>query len=203
MPKQLIFFEQLKELAHFQRQMAELFKAFVQEFSNFSEYSRKAKELEHQADMKAHEIIDQLNKTFITPIDREDLYMLAHQLDEVIDLIENIIHNFELYEVKTKIPAVDKFAEIIVQASLKLEELVDHFQEQKRSDYLLQLKVSIHELEDQGDQIFQDAIHTLFKEEKDPIAVIKWKDILENMEELMDQYQSVGDIFEGVIVKAS
>src|SRR5690606_3100698 len=143
-----------------------------------------------------------LNKTFITPFDREDLYLLAHELDEIVDHIENVIHNIKLYEVKESTTALEKFGFIIVQASHDLEELVDHFQEQKRTEYLLKLKVKIHEAEDQGDEVYQEAIHKLFKEEKDPVAIIKWKDLLENLEQVMDQYQKVSDLIEGVIVKS-
>lgn len=202
MPKQLVFFDLLKELAGAQTQMAKLFLELTTEFKDFHEFSKRAKELEHQTDMKTHELIDRLNKTFITPIDREDLYLLAHELDEIVDHIENVIHNIELYEIREKNPALEKFGYVIAQASHDLEELVDHFQEQKRTEYLLKLKVKIHEAEDQGDEIYQQAIQKLFKEEKDPIALIKWKDILENLEQVLDQYQRVSDIIEGVIVKS-
>jgi uncharacterized protein Yka (UPF0111/DUF47 family) len=202
MPKQLVFFDLLKGLAQAQKEMAKLFQDLTLDFKDFESYSRKAKELEHQTDMKAHHLIDILNKTFVTPIDREDLYLLAHELDEIVDHIENVIHNIELYEVREKIPALEKFGYVIVQASHDLEELMDHFQEQKRTEYLLKLKVRIHEAEDQGDAIFQEAIQKLFREEKDPINLIKWKDILENLEQILDQYQKVSDIIEGVIVKS-
>lgn len=202
MPKQLVFFDLLKEIANSQKEMAKLFQEMTQNFKDLPSYAKRAKELEHQTDMKAHELIDKLNKTFVTPIDREDLYMLAHELDEVVDHIENVMQNLVLYEVKEKIPALEKFGYVIAQASHDLEELVDHFQEQKRTEYLLKLKVKIHEAEDQGDEIYQEAIQKLFREEKDPINLIKWKDILENLEQILDQYQKISDIMEGVIVKS-
>lgn len=203
LPKQNIFFELLKDLAKFQVEIAFLLREFAKEFKDFSTFSQKAREIEHRADLKTHELVDKINKTFVTPIDREDLYLLAHELDELVDQIENVIHNIELYEVHTKHPALEQFTEIIVQASKDLEELIDHFQEQKQSAYLLQLKVKIHGLEDQGDLFYKEAIHDLFQNEKDPINLIKWKDILENLEKIMDQYQHVSDTIEGVIVKSS
>ena len=193
----------LKDLARFQKEMAVLFKDFSRNVDKLDEYVAKARDLEHQADVKAHELIDLLNKTFITPIDREDLYLLAHELDEIIDLIENVIHNIQLYGMGESSEVLTKFADIIVEAGETLEELVDHFQELKRTNYLLELKVKVHGLEDQGDHVFQQAIQKLFLEEKDPVKIIKWKDILENLEEVVDQYQTTSDTIEGVIVKSS
>ena len=101
-PKQNIFFALFKQLSDYLEEMTLLFKEFTTCFKDFEKYSQKAKEIEHQADTKIHEIVDKLNKTFITPFDREDIYLLAHEMDNIIDLIENVIHNIELYQIREK-----------------------------------------------------------------------------------------------------
>ena len=98
---------------------------------------------------------------------------------------------------------MDIFADLIVEASDNLGKLTVHFQEQKSTPHLNGLVVKIHDLEDQGDFAFQKAISQLFEEERDPASIVKWKDILENLERIMDKYQGVSDIIEGIIVKSS
>lgn len=203
LPKQLIFFDLLKQLNNYLKEIALLFGEFADSFNNFEEYSRRAKEIEHQADQKTHEIVDRLNKTFITPFDREDIYLLVHELDDIIDLIENAIHNIEIYQIKEKIKAIDDFAMLIKEASNNLDELIEHLQGQKYTPQLNNLIVKIHELEDRGDLAFQESIGQLFREEKNPLTVIKWRDLLINLERVMDKYQSVSNTIEGIIVKAS
>lgn len=202
LPKQLIFFDLLRQLNNYSKEIALLFEKFVASFEDFEKYSQQAKEIEHKADTKTHEIINKLNKTFITPFDREDIYLLTHELDDIVDLIENVIHNIDLYQIRKKKSAIDKFAKLITEASVSLGKLIDNLQEQKYTPYFNELMINLHDLEDQGDLVFQEAISRLFKEEKDPILVIKWKEILENLEMTMDKYQRVSDVIEGIIVKS-
>lgn len=203
LPKQVAFFDLMVEVSDRVVEMVELLDEFSKDFKDFEKYSIRAKEIENKADQKTHEIIDELNKTFITPIDREDVYLLAHELDDVVDLVESIIQNVHLYNVTNKIDAFGEFVPLIKAAGYYLRELLLAFQKQKYTDDLLAIKIKIHELEDQGDVIFAKAISKLFTEEKDPINVIKFKDILENMENTMDKFQKVADIIEGVLVKST
>lgn len=203
LPKQNDFFTLFKQSNDCLEEMALLFKEFTVGFKDFERYSQKAKEIEHQADAKNHEIINKLNRIFITPFDREDIYSLAHEMDDIVDLIENVIHNVELYRIKEKKSVMDNFADLIIEASDNLGKLIACFQEQKCTPHFNGLVVKIHELEDLGDVAFQKAINQLFEEERDPISVVKWKDVLENLERIMDKYQRVSDVIEGIIVKFS
>src|SRR5437870_884047 len=113
LPKQSVFFDDLNLLnSHLQR-IVKLFAQFAAEFKDFDVYAKKAKEIEHDGDAKTHEIIDNLNKTFITPIDREDIYLLSHQLDDIIDLVENVINNIKLYGITSKFRGLDEFVPIM------------------------------------------------------------------------------------------
>lgn len=202
-PKQIAFFDLLKELSDQSERIAALLAEFFGNFKDFEAFANRAKAIEHEADKKSHEIVEKLNKTFITPIDREDIYMLTKELDDIVDLIENVIRDIYIYQITEKIDAMDDFAPIIVEASRYLGQLIDCLQEQKHTQKFLDLVIKIHELEDQGDTAFGRAITKLFKEETDHIKVVKLKDIIEGLEDIMDQYQAVSDTIEGIIVKSS
>lgn len=203
LPKENKFFTLFKDLNATQKEIALLLQEFSARFHDGEEYQRRAKDIEHKADSIAHEIIDTLNRTFITPFDREDIYLLTNELDDIVDLVENVINNVHIYDISEKREYFDRFAATIVEASKTLDQLLDQFKNLKKTDLLLKAKIHIHELEDRGDAIFMSALNTLFKTEKDPTALIKWKDILEDLEAIMDKYQKVSDIIESIIVKSS
>jgi len=110
LPKQLIFFDMLKKLCEHIKEISLLFTELTNapSFDDIETFTQRAKEIENKADSIAHEIIDELNKTFITPIDREDIYALTHEIDDIIDLIENAINNIKLYKIKEKNPALNE-----------------------------------------------------------------------------------------------
>lgn len=203
LPRQFIFFDLFGELSGCLKEMSQLFSEFVDNFNNFESYCQRAKEIEHRADAKTHEIIDLLNKSFITPFDREDLYQLAHEIDDIIDYVENVIHNIKLYQITEPRPAIFDFRRLILAATDELNYLLEQLRSQKSTPQLNGSVVKIHGLEDQGDLVFQNAMSQLFQQEQDPMIVIKWKDILANLEKVMDKFQSVSDTIEGVIVKFS
>lgn len=131
------------------------------------------------------------------------IYLLAHEIDDIIDLIENMIYNIEFYQVREKKEIIDDFAKLIMEASRHFSKLINSLQEQKNIAAFSETVMKIHGLEDQGDWIFQKTINQLFEKEKDPVEIIRWKDIAENLEKVMDKYQKVGDIIQGIIVKTS
>lgn len=202
LPSQPVFFELLLDVCANLKKIAALFAELAANFSDFEEYSRRAKEIEHEGDKKTHEIIDKLNKTFITPFDREDIYLLAHQLDDIIDEIENVIRDIHLYKITKKISAIEEFAALIVVTADHLEVMLKALQKQKNTPELVSAKIKIHELEDQGDAIFNKATAQLFNDENDPILLMKYKDIIEGLEEVMDESQKVSDVIEGIVVKS-
>lgn len=201
-PKTTDFIHLLKELSSEVNAMSLLYGEFVDNFHEVEKYAKKAEEIEHRADTKVHNLIVELNKTFITPFDREDIYALAHQLDDLVDLIENVIKNVKLYNIKEKKKEVVEFKKIIVKAAEILDLSVQSLEEKKIhliKDHL----IAIHKLEDEGDEIFARAIQDLFANEKDPINLIKWKDLIQDQEDIMDKFQEVSNIMEGIIVKNS
>lgn len=182
MPRQTIFFDLLMEVDKVSLEMVELFVKFAADIKNAGKYITQAEELEHQGDVKTHELIDKLNRTFITPFDREDIYMLVHELDEIIDLLEGVIRDVHLYGISQKVETIEDFVPLIQEASGCLQQLLGCLREMKHTSELSKLKIRIHELEDAGDEVFNRAIANLFKSEKDPLIVVKLKDILEGLE---------------------
>jgi len=202
-PRQDDFFLLFAELNTIQEEMVTLLLELAKKFANTEDYAKRAKEIEHKGDEKTHAIIEKLNKTFITPFDREDIYELTHELDDIIDLIENLIREFHLYHIKDKPVALDEFVPLISLASQNLNKMLVCLKAQKHTPELENVKIKIHDLEDEGDAIYEKSIFQLFQSETDPITLIKQKEILEKLENVMDKYQRVSDIIESLVVKSS
>lgn len=202
LPKEPAFYEHFKEMSACLTDITGIFQDFSRDFRDFESYWHKSKDVEHQADSIAHRIINLLNQSFITPFDREDIYRLIHDLDEIVDLIENTIHNVFIYNVSEKKDFVDEFAPLIKEATENLNELIKEcFEYQKYTDSIWKLICVIHDLEDKGDLAYEKALRRLFVEEHDPVQIIKWKDILATLEYIMDAYQRVSNTIEGMVVK--
>ena len=180
-PRQDDFFLLFAELNTIQEEMVTLLLELAKKFANTEDYAKRAKEIEHKGDEKTHAIIEKLNKTFITPFDREDIYELTHELDDIIDLIENLIREFHLYHIKDKPVALDEFVPLISLASQNLNKLLVCLKAQKHTPELENVKIKIHDLEDEGDAIYEKSIFQLFQSETDPITLIKQKEILEKL----------------------
>ena len=180
------------------------FRDFAADYEDFDLYWQRSKEIEHKADTITHDIIDLLNQSFITPFDREDIYQLIHEFDDIIDLLENTIHNIYLYECPTRSPSSTSSPASSAKRPMALNALIEEtFEKQKYTDSIWQLIREIHDLEDEGDLVYHQGLRKLFDEEKDPIDVIKWKDILGTLEQIMDVYQNISNTVEGIVVKGS
>lgn len=204
LPKEPAFYEHFKKMSACLTEITSVFQEFSARYRDFDHYWQRSKEIEHKADVITHDIINLLNKSFITPFDREDIYQLIHEFDDIIDLLENTIHNIYLYEVPEKRSFVDDFSSLIGKATRSLITLIDElFKHKKYTDTSWKLICEIHDLEDQGDLLYHRELRALLNGEKDPILIIKWKDILGTLEHIMDVYQNISNTVEGIIVKSS
>jgi len=203
LPKAPAFYENFQEMSGRLTEITDIFVEFSDRFQDFEAYWQKAKEVEHQADTIAHRIINLINQSFITPFDREDIYQLIHELDDIIDLLENTIHNIYIYNMSDKRDFVGEFAPLVKEATVTLNILIKEcFESQKYTDSIWKLICIIHDLEDKGDLTYEKALRRLFAEERDPLQVMKWKDILGTLEHIMDVYQKVSNTIEGMVVKS-
>ena len=165
---------------------------------NYQEYSKRIKGLEHACDELTHTISTKLNKSFITPFDREDIYMMSTALDDIVDLIDDAaraIIDFDVHEIKSY---AREFAGVIEKMAEQLREIVSILRKPKN---VTQRLVEIHRLENEGDDIYHAAIAELFHEEQNPLTVLKWKEIYEKLEAAVDRCENVANIIESVIIK--
>lgn len=165
---------------------------------NYHDYSKRIKGLEHACDELTHTISTKLNKSFITPFDREDIYMMSSALDDIVDLIDDAaraIIDFDVHEIKDY---AREFAGVIEKMAEQLREIVSILKKPKN---ITQRLVEIHRLENEGDDIYHAAIRELFHEEHDPLTVLKWKEIYEKLEAAVDRCENVANIIESVIIK--
>ena len=156
------------------------------------------KEVEHKCDFLTHEIIQRLNRTFVTPLDREDIHALARSLDDVMDSIDAAAALIRLYRLDTVRFGARDLAHIIT-ASTDMVRLALGALEQKKG--LITHAVEINRLENEADRTHQQAVSRLFDDERDPIVVMKWKEMLDFLEDATDRCEDVANVLEGVMVK--
>jgi predicted phosphate transport protein (TIGR00153 family) len=158
----------------------------------------KIKDLEHLGDELTHTVIDELNKTFITPIDREDIHDLSAALDDVLDVIDQTAVRIVLFQIRVPIREVPEMALVLLNQVRELSAAVARLQD---NDHVVERCVEINRLENDADRLFQLAIGSLFEEVKDPIDVIKRKEIIESMERATDKAEDVSNVLESIVVK--
>lgn len=166
--------------------------------ADFQERWKRLEELEHVGDKLTHQIIRKLNRTFITPIDREDIHSLAVALDDVMDLIEASAVRMSLYKIKQPTEEAGKLAQVILKSA---EEIVKAVSSLERMDEVMEHCIEINRLENMADEISREAIADLFDKGHDPMDVIKWKEIYETMEMTTDACEDVANIVESVVLK--
>ncbi|MBK7141524.1 MAG: DUF47 domain-containing protein [bacterium] len=166
--------------------------------------AQRIKELEHAADDITHECIEALHRTFITPIDRADIHRLMKRLDDIIDCVDSTTSRMVLYEMNETKPEMKQFTEVLIKATTEIDGAILHFRHLNRdSEAINRHCLLIYDAENQGDQILRSALQRLFKDEKDPIRVIKWKEIFERLERATDRCEEVANIVQGVVIEAS
>lgn len=164
----------------------------------FADHSKHIKSIEHQCDELTHSISTRLNKSFITPFDREDIYMMSSALDDIVDLIDDAARAMVMYDVPESTNHARRFADVIRRMSIELHEVVSKLE---KPDGMTQRLVTLHSLENEGDEIYHTAIAELFHNATDPLVVLKWKEIYEKLEATIDRCENVANIIESVIIK--
>lgn len=168
--------------------------------SDYQEYVQRIKSIEHACDDLTHNVSTRLNQSFITPFDREDIYMMSKALDDVVDLIDGAARSIVMYDIREVTDPARQLAGVLQRMALQLHEVVSILQKPKGVTERL---IELHRLENEGDDIYQRAVGALFHENRDPLEVIKWKDVYEKLEAAIDRCENVANIIEGVIIKHS
>ena len=199
LPKTDNFFEQFglaaNNIVNGTRALKELF----DEGNNTEEQVKLIKDLEHEGDKITHETVKMLNKTFVTPIDREDIHALITGLDDVMDYIDSAASRYYLYKMGNPPMAAKELAEILHRCA---EETVRALTNLEKFDASIHhICIELNSLENEADRVVRSAIARLFEKEKDPIELIKWKELLESLEEAADKFEDVANTIEAIIVK--
>lgn len=198
-PKEEKFFSMFKEMTENILEGARLLKDMLDHFHNPLESKQKIKDIEHKGDMQTHEIIKKLNKSFITPFDREDIYALASALDDILDLIDASSQHIITYNIAHITPEAKELGFIIFKSCEAVQKAVSLLG--NKLEHISEHCVEINSLENEADRVRADAISRLFTEEKDPIQLIKWKEIYENLELVTDKCEDAANILESVVLK--
>lgn len=200
-PKEEAFFDLFKQAAHNVIEGSRLLKDMMEDFHDLPGKAKKIKEVEHVGDGITHDIAMRLNQTFMTPIDREDIHDLASALDDILDAVDAVADRFVIYKIERPTESAIRLADILYQASVAVGRGVDRIGMSHAQ--IKECCVQVNSLENEADRVSRDAISGLFEKEKDPISVIKWKEIYETIEEGTDRCEDVSNILERIVLKHS
>jgi predicted phosphate transport protein (TIGR00153 family) len=198
LPKEERFYDDFVALAEEIRRGASILEEMLAPEHPLHDKADEIKEVEHKCDFLTHEIIQRLHRTFVTPLDREDIHELARSLDDVMDAIDASAAIVRLYQIEHVRPDARELARIIMASS---EQVVKALKALERRKGVAEPTVEINRLENEADRVHQAAVRRLFEEERDPIAIIKWKEILDFLEDATDRCEDVANVLEGVVVK--
>jgi len=198
-PKDEKFFLMFREMSANIVEGAQLLKDMLDNFEDPSTSQRKIKEVEHKGDSQTHEIIKKLNKSFITPFDREDIYALSGALDDILDLIDASAQRIVMYNVEKPTPESKELAFIILKSCQILEKAIGKLG--GKLEPISEYCVEVNAMENEADRVCREAISRLFDEEKDPIQLLKWKEIYETLERSTDKCEDAANILESVVLK--
>jgi hypothetical protein len=197
-PREERFYDDFVALAEQIRRGAVLLEEMLVPDRPIWDKADEIKEVEHKCDFLTHEIIQRLHRTFVTPLDREDIHSLARSLDDVMDAIDASAAIVRLYQIEKVRPDARELARII---GLSTAQVVGAMKALGERHGVAQCAVEINRLENEADRAHQRGLRHLFEEERDPVAIIKWKEILDFLEDATDRCEDVANVLEGVVVK--
>lgn len=200
-PREEKFFDLFEELAEKIEEGGKLFLDMLLDYDSFETSLARLKEIEHEADEITHRTYEKMHTTFLTPIDREDIYALVNKMDSILDMTEAAAIRMSLYKIKAPKEELFQQARILNEATAKVKLVVRGLRDMKNAKMILEACVEINTLENAGDQILRTTMAKLFEHEKDPFELIKWKEIFERFEEALDICEDVSNIVEGIVLK--
>ncbi len=201
LPRETSFFDFFESHARVTSEGARELLALATDGAAVEPRARRIKEIEHEADVITHQCVDALHRTFITPIDRHDIHRLITRMDDVMDLIDAASDRIRLYELVPLRPEIREFAEILVHATGLVEKAVHGLRNLKHSAEIKTTCIEINRLENDGDALYRRAVLSLFHEVSDAICVMKWKEILDDLEAATDRCEDVANLVEGILLE--
>jgi predicted phosphate transport protein (TIGR00153 family) len=201
LPKERRFFELFEQQAALIKKGLDLFELLLQNYSRRKELTQQIKDVEDDADAVAHQIIQLLNNTFVTPFDREDIQTLVNRMDDVMDMIEKANARMDIYDLPAPPENIDKMLAILKKAFDRISSAVGMLRDWKHREEIFQICVEVNSLENQGDAVLRTSLERLFKEASDPFYVIKAKEIYESLEDAIDRCEDLSNVIETIMIK--
>jgi hypothetical protein len=201
LPRETSFFDFFDEHAALTLEGVREFQTLVSDGASIPARSKRVAEIEHEADVITHRCVEALHKTFITPMDRDYIHQLISRMDDVIDAVEAAAERIALYEIVQIMPEARDFAAVLVRMAEGVQQAVKSLRSKHGASAALQTCIEINRLENEADHLLRHSLARLFKEQKGVLEVIKWKEIMENLEVAADTCEDVANIIEGVILE--
>lgn len=203
--EELNYFDNFVKNANYALESAKILKEYIDNFdANKSiEKENMVHNLENEADKNQHLVLNYLIKDFLPPIDREDIIMLCHKIDDISDNIDEVVINIDILNVKKLRDDVKTFAELLLNACEKTTEMLNKFKNMKKFAEIKEIIIEINKLEEDGDKLYQDAIRNLYNNPKDSIEVITWTTLYNCLENCFDSCENVADCVEEILMKNS
>ena len=200
-PKHEKFFDLFDQSVENLREGARLLKALLEDYTDVEAKIKRIEEVEHKGDTLTHETIEHLNRIFVTPIDREDIHAIAEQVDDVLDRIDSAAYRLYLYKIPEPSESSRALADVLVRSVDEVALAVKALRNLSKPREIIDRCVRINTFENEADRILHKALAALFRDYKDPILVIKWKEIYERLEDATDKCEDVANVLEGIVLK--
>ena len=195
------YFNQLVQLGEIACRAATMLIELLSDYQDILVAISRIHKIEKEADEVVHEFISALSKAFITPIEREDLMELVRSLDDVVDGIDSVAIDFYIHNITKIEPDVIEFSHLLLKSCESMKKTMEEFKDFKKSKVINSYLIEINDFEEIGDKLYQDAMRKLFTSDKDPVEIVRWRQIFEGMETCYDACENVADVIEGVILK--
>ena len=199
--KEEAFFDMFERATKNLSASVDVFLEMIKDFSKLEKGVQKLDELEHEGDIITHEIMDRLNRTFITPIDRDDIHAIAAGIDDVLDLTEEVADRIFLYKLEKPTQYLVQMAQILHQSVMEVAKAITSLRDLKRPRRILDYAIEINRLENEADMLLKMSMVELFERAPSPLEVIKWKEVYESLEKAIDKCEDMAVVIESVVVK--
>ena len=201
LPRDTVFFDLFEGMSRHAVQSAEHLRQFAKAYPDIEGALQKIRDEEHAADELAHQALDRLDRTFITPFDREDIHALIGNLDDIIDDVDALAKRFPLFHIKAMDPLFERQTEVLVQATVVLSDAVHRLRRSRKLSELSDALIDLHAKESQGDDNHHAALSRLFAGDTPPLEVIKWKELFDLVEDAIDNCEDAGNTLERILLK--
>jgi len=201
--KEVDYFDMFIQIAGICNKAAKALGEMICDAGNFAAKAQAIHDIEHEGDELYHTLYHNLNRSFITPIEREDILDIARNIEVTIDALDEVAIMFNILSIDSIRPEAKELVKLIVKSSSVLVEATKEFKNYKKSKELTSLLVELNHIEEEGDKLYQNALKTLFKNEKNILEVVKWKNIFDILEDVLDACENAAEVMEGVIIKNS